>query len=416
MYRLLKQHGKHPAKRFRLLVVDDQPMNIQVLYQIFSEDHDVFMATSGEQALAFCQETHPDLILLDVLMPDLSGIEVCRRLKANPLTADIPLIFVTGQSNPEEEAIGLSAGGVDFISKPVNATVVRARVQTHLMLKFQAERIEEANRTLEARVAERTAELQQAMDHVVQQEKMASLGSLVAGITHELHTPLSNMRLVSASLLDRVEQLADDLSVGKISRSTLDGFITYCRESSALIERASERSYSLIESFKQVSVDQSSDRRCEFDLLDIVSHTVSTLRPMLKTTSHSVEIDIPAGIIIDSFPGPLEQIITNLITNSIAHAFPDREAGTMRICARHTDHHFTVSFEDNGVGISDDIKLRIFDPFFTTKAGRGGSGIGMYTVYNLVTSLYGGTIEIDGRLGQGARITAKFPIPERKSQ
>ncbi|MFZ6674683.1 response regulator [Undibacterium sp. Xuan67W] len=206
MYRLLKQSVEHPPKRFRLLVVDDQPINIQVIYQIFSVDHDVFMATTGEQALLFCQDTPPDLILLDVLMPDMSGIEVCRRIKANPLTADIPVIFVTGQSNPEEEAIGLSAGGVDFISKPVNALAVRARVKTHLMLKFQAESIEESNRTLEARVIERTAELQQAMDHLVQREKMASLGSLVAGITHELNTPLSNLRLVSASLLDRVER------------------------------------------------------------------------------------------------------------------------------------------------------------------------------------------------------------------
>ncbi|MCU6433818.1 response regulator [Undibacterium sp. Jales W-56] len=399
----------HTTPRFRLLVVDDQAINIQLLYQIFSADHEVFMATSGEQALSFCQNTPPDLILLDVLMPDLDGIEVCRRLKADPATADIPVVFVTGQNNPREEAMGLSVGGVDFISKPVNTAVVRARVKTHLMLKFQTGRIEEVNRTLEARVAERTAELQLAMEHLLQREKMATLGNLVAGITHELNTPLSNMRLASAALLDRVEQLAGELDTGKISRSNLDNFISYCRDSSALIERASQRSYSLIESFKRVSVDQSSDRRCQFDLRDIISHTVSTLRPTLRATPFTVEIDIPQGIILQSFPGPLEQIVTNLITNSIAHAFPDRSSGVMRVSARHNEDQLIITYEDDGVGISDDIKLRIFDPFFTTKAGQGGSGIGMYTVYNLVTNLYGGTIDVDGRPGKGARITAIFP-------
>lgn len=125
-------------ERPRLLIVDDQPINIQTLYQIFQEDHEVFMATDGKQALALCYNgIPPNLILLDVVMPGMDGLEVCRQLKADPFTSDIPIIFVTAQSDPEDETRALEVGGVDFISKPVNPAVVRARVKTHLILKAQ---------------------------------------------------------------------------------------------------------------------------------------------------------------------------------------------------------------------------------------------------------------------------------------
>jgi diguanylate cyclase (GGDEF)-like protein len=130
--------GPNPRKP-RLLVVDDQPVNIQALYQAFAADHQVFMATSGEQALALCASKQPDLVLLDVVMPGMDGYEVCRRLKADEATRDIPVIFVTAHSDEAAETRGLDAGAVDFISKPINPTIVRARVRTHLTLKSQSD-------------------------------------------------------------------------------------------------------------------------------------------------------------------------------------------------------------------------------------------------------------------------------------
>lgn len=135
----LPTRNPRSVRRARLLIVDDQAINIQILYEILKADYDVHMATSGEQAIAFCQAHLPDLVLLDVVMPDIDGYEVCRELKAHPLTQSIPLIFITAQNNPAEEALGLEMGAVDFISKPVNPAVVRARVQTHLLLKFQSD-------------------------------------------------------------------------------------------------------------------------------------------------------------------------------------------------------------------------------------------------------------------------------------
>ncbi|WP_269620661.1 diguanylate cyclase [Zhongshania sp. BJYM1] len=135
--------GALSPDRPKLLVVDDQPVNIQVLYQVFSESCDVFMATSGKQALEVCRQKNPDLILLDVVMPDMDGIEVCKALKSAPETRDIPVIFVTSQDSPEEETLGLEVGAVDFITKPVNPAVVKARVKTHLMLKIQTDALRE---------------------------------------------------------------------------------------------------------------------------------------------------------------------------------------------------------------------------------------------------------------------------------
>lgn len=129
-----------PPKRFRLLIVDDQPINIHALHQVFHADHEIFMATSGRQALDFCLNNPlPDLILLDVMMPDMDGLDVCRQLKADPLTEAIPIIFVTAQTEPEEQTAALEAGGVDFITKPICPAVVRARVRTHLTLKMQSD-------------------------------------------------------------------------------------------------------------------------------------------------------------------------------------------------------------------------------------------------------------------------------------
>ena len=129
------------SRRPRLLIVDDQPANVHVLYQAFSSDHQVFMATSGEQALDVCTRQQPDLVLLDVVMGGMDGFEVCRQLRAQPLTRDIPVIFVTAQHDELAETRGLDAGAVDFISKPINPKIVRARVKTHLTLKAQADQL-----------------------------------------------------------------------------------------------------------------------------------------------------------------------------------------------------------------------------------------------------------------------------------
>jgi signal transduction histidine kinase len=340
----------------------------------------------------------------------MDGHEVCRRLKADAQTREIPVIFVTGQHDPTEETIGLELGAVDFISKPANPAVVRARVKTHLKLKFQADALEQINQTLELRIAERSNELKQAMEHLMQTEKLASLGSMVAGITHELASPLSNMSLSASSLVAHLKKLSQDIADGKLTRSNLEKFLHASDETLNLIERAAERAQTLLLSFKQVSVDQTSERRCRFDLHEIVAQTVRALGPTLKGRPYKVDIDIPPGIMLDSHPGALEQIITNLINNSLAHAFAGRDAGHMFICAQAQDGMLDIVYSDDGIGIPPVIRRRIFDPFFTTKAGKGGSGLGLYTIYNLVTGLFGGTIGVTSQADGGACFTLRLPV------
>jgi signal transduction histidine kinase len=166
----------------------------------------------------------------------------------------------------------------------------------------------------------------------------------------------------------------------------------------------------LIGNFKQVAVDQTSMRRRSFDLRQALDEVLSTLQPKLKHTRHRLEVDVERGIVLDSFPGPLAQIVTNLVTNSLMHAFEGIEAGVIRIEAAPTgDDRIALSYADNGAGIPEALVKRVFDPFFTTKLGGGGSGLGLYIVFNLVTGVLGGTIALSSSLGQGARFDMLLP-------
>ncbi len=263
----------------------------------------------------------------------------------------------------------------------------------------------QANSTLEDRVNARTAELGKAMEQLVQTEKMATLGGMVAGITHELNTPLSNVRLAAAGLAEQVKELSQAMLEGRVTRSAMDQFIAYSQETTALIDRASQRSEALIAGFKQVAVDQASERKRRFLLREIVDNTVQSLAPSLKTKPFNVVIEVDPSLELDSYPGPIEQIVTNLITNSLAHAFAKRSAGQMLVQARAINNDVELVYSDDGIGIDNEVEMRIFDPFFTTKAGQGGSGLGLYTIYNLVTGLFGGSITVEGRPGVGARFT-----------
>ncbi len=393
----------------RLLVVDDQPINIQTLYQIFNADYEVFMATSGAQALATCAEQHPDLILLDVMMPEMDGHEVCRQLKANPQTADIPVVFVTAQNDPEEEAEGLRVGAVDFISKPVNAAVVRARVKTHLLLRHLQE-------TLEQKVAARTAELelalnrlQESQERLAGSEAKATLSTLVASVSHELNTPIGNGVMAASALADQAKQFQEIIESGSLKRSDLNQFIATLGEGTRLMLRNLERAKDLLNNFRQVAADQASEQRRQFDLAEVVQEIIGTLQPTLKRHSHRVLIEIPSGIVMDSQPGPLGQIVINLINNAYLHAFEGRTDGVLSIRALATGDNVTISFADNGVGIPEENLAKLFQPFFSTKIGKGGTGLGMAIVENLVKKTLGGELQVSSKVGEGTRFEITLP-------
>lgn len=400
----------------KLLVVDDQAFNIQILYQIFKGDYEVFMATSGAQALALCADQSPDLILLDVVMPDMDGHEVCRRLKADPHARDIPVIFVTGHNNSEEESLGLQLGAVDFISKPVNATVVRARVYSQLMLRETLRQVQELNETLEQRVAQRTAELERALenlkqsqDNLANSEAKATLSTLFASVSHELGTPLGNSKMVASAMAEQTLSMAQDMENGQLKRSALSAFMKQLNDGLALLQRNLERAVELLGDFRQVAADQASEQRRVFDLKLVVQEILHTLSPSLKHKPHQIVVEIADELMMDSQPGPLGQIVINLVNNAYLHAFEGRSNGVLTISARIDGDQVQMCVADNGVGMSPEVKEKLFEPFFSTKIGKGGTGLGMAIVRNLVTKTLGGRISVVSKVGEGTRVDIVLP-------
>ena len=399
-----------------LLVVDDQPSNIQVLHQIFKADCEVYMATSGEQALAFCATQLPDLILLDVVMPGIDGHQVCTELKSNPRTRDIPVIFVTGHSNPEDETEGLRLGAVDFISKPVNASVVRARVHMQLMLRQSLRQVQELNETLESRVAQRTAELQRALqdlrqsqDNLAHSEARATLSTLIAGVSHELGTPLGNSKMVSSTLAQQTRAMAQDLQSGQLKRSSLDRYLGQMSEGVQLLEHNLTRAVELLTAFRQVAADQASEQHRVFNLDLVVREILHTLSPSLKRQPHRVVVEIATDIMMDSQPGALGQVIINLVNNAYLHAFEGRVDGVLTISAQLDADSVALTVADNGAGMPAALLEKLFEPFFSTKIGKGGTGLGMAIVQNLVTKALGGRIKVASTVGQGTRFEIVLP-------
>jgi len=263
---------------------------------------------------------------------------------------------------------------------------------------------------LEALVGERTAELRQAMRQLVQSEKLAALGHLVAGVAHELNTPLGNARIVAGALAEQVTEFARACESGSLRRSQLATFVERCQEAAQLLERNTGRAAELISQFKQVAIDQTSIRRRVFDLRQTVEELLASLRPQFKGRPQRVELDIPAGLQLDSYPGPLEQVLANLVSNSLLHGFDGVDRGAIRLTASEVDgERIRLCYSDDGKGIADSIRHRIFDPFFTTRLGSGGSGLGLYISHNLVSGVLGGTLAVAGHPGQGVRFDIVLP-------
>ena len=283
----------------------------------------------------------------------------------------------------------------------------------------------ELNANLESRVTERTDELRRAnrelanalstlnlaQDELVRSEKLAALGALVAGIAHELNTPIGNSLMVASTLADQTKVLNAAYTDQGLKRSTLEGYLGDVTRAGDILVRNLYRAANLITSFKHVAVDQTSSQRRKFSLAEVVGEIVLTLWPTLKKNSYTVEQHIPPTFTLDSYPGPLGQAVTNLINNALLHGFEGRDSGTVSISADSIrDGWIELTVSDNGVGIPAANLNRIFDPFFTTKLGAGGSGMGLNITHSLVTDVLGGRIAVHSEVGIGTRFVLSLPV------
>jgi ligand-binding sensor domain-containing protein/signal transduction histidine kinase len=288
---------------------------------------------------------------------------------------------------------------------------------------------ERRRRILERQVAERTGELsaakeraesalqqlQGAQRQLVEAEKMASLGQLVAGIAHEINTPIGIAVTAASHLHERGGDIANKLGDGRLTRSELAEWNRLVDEAMRMILASLERAHALIGSFKQVAVDQSSEQRRRFDLAVFLGEVRFALQPSFRRSGHSLGIDCPPGIVLDTYPGALFRIMTNWVNNSLLHGLAGRDNGRMAVSAREDGDWVELHYHDDGAGMVADVARRAFDPFFTTRRGSGGSGLGLHLVYNLATRLLGGSITLETAPGAGTRFVLRIPkrAPER---
>jgi signal transduction histidine kinase len=260
-------------------------------------------------------------------------------------------------------------------------------------------------------------ELQEAQEGLIEAEKLAALGGLVAGVAHEVNNPVGISLTVASSFARRCERFAEEIRDGQVRRSTLDEFIAGSQEAAKQLVSNLNRAADLIQSFKQVAVDRSHAERRQFDLAESTEQIIVSLRPSLRRSSATLSVDVPPGIQMDSYPGPYGQVLTNLVLNALVHAFPDRRSGTIRLAARPIGlEQAEITFADDGIGMSEEVQRRAFEPFFTTQRSRGGTGLGLHIVYNLVTRRLGGRLRLESEPGRGTIFTIRLPLVAPKSE
>lgn len=252
-------------------------------------------------------------------------------------------------------------------------------------------------------------ELKATQAKLVQSEKMASLGGLVAGISHEINTPLGVAKTSASHVDDELKKLVIRFSEGSLTKGNMEEFIEQFTDGMYLITVNLDRANQLMTNFKQVSADQSHDEKRCINLKDYLEETIYTLKPNLRRYEISVSLDCEKNIILDTFPGSYSQLITNLIMNSLNHAYSKDEQGTINIKIIEKRDTINIIYTDDGEGMKESVLRKIFEPFFTTKRGAGGTGLGMHIIYNLVTVKLQGEIEASSIEGQGSTFSLTLP-------
>ncbi len=252
--------------------------------------------------------------------------------------------------------------------------------------------------------------LRETQNSLIEAEKLAALGRLVAGVAHEVNNPVGIGLTVASSLERRVAKFAEEMARGELRRSSLIEFVDANRDAASQLVANLNRAAELIQSFKQVAADRNYSDQRVFDLADLTEQVVMSLKPGLRKQKLTLAVDCKANLMMNSYPGPYGQVLTNLLLNSVAHAFPDGTGGAVEIKVKESGaDHVEILFSDNGVGMTPEVRRRAFDPFFTTRRDQGGTGLGLHIVYSIVTSRLGGRLHLHSEPGQGTRIQIILP-------
>jgi len=270
--------------------------------------------------------------------------------------------------------------------------------------------IEDELRKRNSELATSMETIQMAKDQLVESERMASLGGLVAGIAHDVNTPLGVSVTATSFLQDRVKKLQRDYDDKKLTGNTMTSFLSEAQQTITLLTNNLNRASDLISSFKQVAVDQTSEAEREINVSEYLTEVVQSLAPNFKKTQHTIDIHCPDDLSIKCAPGVLAQILTNMIMNSLIHGFEDRSKGDIKLVVTEQDNNLIINYSDDGRGLDKANPEKHFDAFFTTRRGKGGSGIGTHIMYNLVTQTLGGSIEVFSKPEKGLQYKITIPV------
>jgi signal transduction histidine kinase len=424
----------------RILVVDDEPINVEVFKTRLTQyNYQVLTASNGFEALEKIESERPDLVLLDLMMPKMSGFRVCQIIRNEKQLWNIPIIMLTAKSNIYDKLYGLNIGANDYIIKPFNIEELLTRIhvllhitslqkvlitqnavlQTEIIERRQAEAaIQRLNEELEHRVAMRTADLQHSLEtlkrtkmQLVQSEKMAALGAVIAGISHELNTPVGIGVTAASYLQEKTLKIQQFYASGHMKRSDLEEYFKMAEKSSGMILNNLQRMAKQIQNFKQASVgEQAYLARRSFQVKAYLEDTLHSLQPELSNTKHRITIMGDETITIESYPGAFSQIVTTLVMNSVTHAYQEGAQGHLCFDLIQEQDRLLITYTDDGCGIPVENLSKIFDPFFTTARGAGGSGLGLHIVYNLVTHHMKGSIHCESQVGMGTKFLLNLPL------
>lgn len=341
--------------------------------------------------------------------------EYSQKFKTSNL--DEPLVLPKRHGNNDE---------LDALADAINN--MRLELQYDIVKLGEAENaLISLNGELEIKVYDRTAklaainkQLQQSLDdltlakdQLVQSEKMASLGQLVAGVAHEVNTPLGICVTSISALGEKIQQLSTSLSDENLTKRQLSSSLSLIGEYQAIIERSLNKAVELVRGFKSVAVEQHTDPEIEINLAQHVNDVVNTVKTLFKRKHYNIHLSVDSDINLVTYPSAWNQILTNFMTNSHLHGFENSTDGEIHINFTQTENSLILVYKDNGIGLSPHVQKRIFDPFVTTKRGQGGSGLGMNIVFNLVNSKLGGTIECNS-VDQGCCFTVVVPLKQKK--
>ncbi|MEA5540921.1 hybrid sensor histidine kinase/response regulator [Limnoraphis robusta Tam1] len=390
-----------------ILIVDDTEDNLLVLTEILSrEGYNVQSASNGQSALDAAFKQPPDLILLDVMMPDMNGYEVLNYLKSEQRTQEIPIIFISALNEVNEQVKGLSMGAVDYLTKPIHIQELLARVKTHLSVYELQREVQQKNIDL----TQALQHLQATQTQLIESEKMAALGRLVAGLSHEISTPVGIGITLASTLMNEAKELESNLQENRVKKIILDRHIERVKRMSTLLLENLQRAGNLIQSFQCVSVDQSYFEQQEFYLKSYIENVLLSLSPHLEKTGHRLRVQGEEDLKINSYPGAIAQIVTNLVMNSILHGYQPGEIGQLDFDIARQDDRLIISYADDGCGIPEEYIGKIFEPFFTTARSYGGTGLGLHIIYNLVTQKLQGKISCESQVGSGTKFLFNLPL------